>query len=89
MHIKTKKMALKIMVHYRDAALVYDVTRQEDDIYQLRLHGQLDNSGADYVPEKVNIRKKGKIWVSDLEDHRELVNSLTAEITQFRPAEEY
>ena len=81
-------MALKIMVHYKDAPLVYDVTRQEDDIYQLRLHGQQENSGAGYVPEKVIIRKKGMIWISDLEDHQELVSSLTAEITQFKTEEE-
>ena len=76
------------MVHYKDAPLVYDVTRQEDDIYHLRLYGQEGNSGADYVPEKVIIRRKGKIWISDLEDHQELVNSLTAEITQFKTAGE-
>lgn len=76
------------MVHYKDAPLVYDVTRQEDDIYHLRLHGQEENSGDDYVPEKMIIRKKGKIWISDLEDYQELVSSLTAEITQFRPQEE-
>lgn len=76
------------MVHYKDAPVVYDVTRQEDDIYQLRLYGQPDNSGDGYVPEKVVIRRKGKIWVSDLEDYHELVNSLTAEISQFRTEEE-
>ncbi|HEV7331463.1 MAG TPA: hypothetical protein VGN63_10535 [Flavisolibacter sp.] len=77
-------MALKIMVLYKDAPLVYDVTRQEDDIYQLRLYGHKDNSGDGYVPEKVVIRRKGKIWISDLENYHDLVNSLTAEITQFR-----
>lgn len=77
-------MALKVMVHYKDVPLVYDVTRQEDDIYQLRLHGQEDNSGDSYVPEKMVIRKKGKIWISDLEDYQDLVSSLTAEISQFR-----
>ncbi len=76
------------MVHYKDVPLIYDVTRQEDDIYHLRLYGQKDNSGDKYVPEKMVIRKKGKIWISDLEDYRELVSSLTAEITQFRPGEE-
>ena len=79
---------MKIMVRYKDAPLVYDVTRQEDDIYQLRLHGQQDNSGDGYVPEKVVIRKKGKIWISDLENYHELVNSLTAEISQFKTEEE-
>lgn len=81
-------MSLKVIVHYKDAPLVYDVTRQEDDIYHLRLHGQESNSGESYVPEKMIIRKKGKIWISDLEDYQELVSSLTAEITQFRPQEE-
>jgi hypothetical protein len=77
-------MALKIMVLYKDAPLVYDVTRQEEDIYQLRLFGQNNNSGDGYVPEKVIIRKKGKIWVSDLENYPELVSSLTEELSQFR-----
>ena len=81
-------MALKVIVHYKDAPLVYDVTRQEDDIYQLRLYDQAGNSGESYVPEKMIIRKKGKIWISDCEDYPELVHSLTAEITQFRRGEE-
>ncbi|RYZ27712.1 MAG: hypothetical protein EOO10_11885 [Chitinophagaceae bacterium] len=81
-------MALKIMVQYKNAALIYDVTKQEDDVYQLRLQNQKNNNGADYVPEKIVIRKKGKIWISDLEDHRELVDSLTAEICQFKTEEE-
>ena len=81
-------MALKIMVQYRDLPVVYDVTKQEDDVYHLRLHDQKDNNGEGYVPVKMIIRKKGKIWISDLEDHRELVDSLTAEITQFRTEEE-
>ena len=81
-------MALKIMVTYKDAPVVYDVTKQEDDIYHLRLHGQEDNSGDGYLPEKMIIRKKGKIWISDLEDYQELVSSLTAEITGFKTEEE-
>lgn len=81
-------MALKVMVHYKDAPLVYDVTRQEDDIYHLRLFEQTENSFESYVPAKMIIRKKGKIWVSDCEDYHELVSSLTAELTQFRPEQE-
>lgn len=81
-------MALKVMVHYKDAPVIYDVTREEDDIYHLRLQGQEDNSFDGYLPEKMIIRKKGKIWISDLEDYPELVSSLTAEITGFRPEEE-
>jgi len=77
-------MALKVMVQYKDLPLIYDVTKQEDDVYHLRLHDQKDNSGENYIPEKMIIRRKGKIWISDLEDHRELVSSLTEEINQFR-----
>lgn len=75
------------MVQYRDLPVIYDVTKQEDDVYHLRLHGQENNRGDGYVPQKMIIRKKGKIWISDLEDHRELVSSLTAEITQFSTEE--
>ena len=81
-------MALKIMVQYKELPVVYDVTRQEEDVYHLRLQQIKDNSGDDYFPEKMTIRKKGKIWISDLEDYRELVNSLTAEITQFNTEED-
>jgi len=81
-------MALKIMVQYNDAPVVYDVTQQEDNIYHLRLQSAKDNSGDGYVPEKIIIRKKGKIWISDLEDYQELVTSLTEEITQFGVNEE-
>ena len=81
-------MALKVMVEYRDLPVIYDVTRQEDDVYLLRLHEQRENSGEGYLPQKMIIRRKGKIWISDLEDHQELVSSLTAEITQFRTEED-
>lgn len=81
-------MALKVMVEYRDVPLIYDVTIQDDNVYHLRLHNQENNSGESYVPNKMVIRRKGKIWISDLEDHQELVSSLTAEITQFRTEEE-
>jgi hypothetical protein len=81
-------MALKVMVQYRDLPVIYDVTKQEDDVYHLRLHELRENSGEGYIPQKMIIRKKGKIWISDVEDHHELVSSLTAEITQFRTEEE-
>jgi hypothetical protein len=81
-------MALKVMVNYKNVPVVYDVTKQEDDVYHLRLHGGAENSGEGYLPQKMIIRRKGKIWVSDLEDYQELVGSLTAEITQFVTEEE-
>jgi hypothetical protein len=81
-------MALKVMVQYKDYPVIYDVTRQEEDVYQLRLHNSDGNSGDNYIPQKMVIRKKGKIWISDAEDYRDLVESLTAEITQFKLEEE-
>jgi len=77
-------MALKIMVQYRELSIIYDVTEQDSDIYQLKLHGDKVPSGDNYVPQKMVIRKKGKIWISDAEDYPELVTSLTKEISQFR-----
>jgi hypothetical protein len=65
---------------------VYDVTRQEDDMDHLQLFQKLDNNGD--VPAKMIIRRKGKIWISDCVDYQELVNSPTAELTQFGPGEE-
>ena len=81
-------MALKIIVQYKDQPLVYNVTRQEENVYQLRLQEGTNNTGEEYVPEKLVIRKKGMIWVSDLEDHRELVATLTNELTQFNSEEQ-
>lgn len=77
-------MALKIMVQYRELSIIYDVTEQDSDIYQLKLHGDEVPVGDNYVPQKLIIRKKGKIWISDAEDYPELVTSLTNEISQFR-----
>jgi len=77
-------MALKIMVQYRNLSIIYDVTEQESDIYQLKLHGDVVQDSNNFVPQKMIIRKKGKIWISDAENFLELVNSLTTEISQFR-----
>jgi hypothetical protein len=76
-------MALKIIVNYRDLPVTYNVVMQDDDIYHLRLNGRENNINGDYIPEKIIIRKKGKIWISDLDNYNELVNALTKEIIQF------
>lgn len=76
------------MVQYKELPVIYDVTRQEDDVYILRLHDEKNNSGDGYIPQKMVIRKKGKIWICDLEDYKELVGALMAEISQFRMEEE-
>ena len=71
-------MALQISIQYQQRPLTYDVSVQEEEVYLLRLNKGQKN--GDYVPEKLFIRKKGKIWVSDLENYSELVESLTREI---------
>ncbi|HWJ89913.1 MAG TPA: hypothetical protein VNR87_02315 [Flavisolibacter sp.] len=76
-------MALQINIQYRDQPVTYDVTIQDEEIYHLRLNGRGNKKNGDYVPEKVIIRRKGKIWISDLENYGELVDSLTKEIWSF------
>ena len=76
-------MAIQIVVRYQDNPLTYEVTTQENEIYHLRLNENDRKAGEEYVPEKIVIRRKGKIWVSDTETYRELVQKLTKEITKF------
>jgi hypothetical protein len=72
-------MALQIAIQYQDHPLTYEINVQEEDVYIFRLNEQPNVNGK-YVPEKLVIRRKGKLWVSDLEDHEELVTSLIKEI---------
>lgn len=74
-------MGLQILVQYREAPVTYNVSMEDEDVYQLRLSQQ--EKQKDYIPAKIYIRKKGKIWVSDIENHNELINALTAEIVKF------
>ena len=78
-------MGVQIAIQYRNAPVTYDVTVQEDKIYQLRLQGQNRCTNGDYIPDKIVIRKKGKIWVSDMDNYDELINSLTSELVLFYP----
>ena len=79
-------MALQIRIQYRDQPVTYDVTSQDEEIYHLRLTGRENTINKEYVPEKVVIRRKGKIWISDLENYNELVGKLTTEIANFNSA---
>lgn len=76
-------MALQIVISYQNAPVIYDVTVQEDDIYLFRLNELNNIVDRGYVPQKLVIRRKGKIWISDLEDHQELISALTDEIQSF------
>lgn len=75
-------MGLLISISYNDQQVTYAVTLHEEEVYHLRL-AQQQESNQHYLPEKMVIRKKGKIWISDLENYTELVGKLTAEILNF------
>jgi hypothetical protein len=80
-------MALQILVQYRDAPITYNVEMQEDHVYRLRLKENHIPRNEEYIPEKIVIRKKGKIWISDQDNYDELVNALTREICSFNVPE--
>lgn len=76
-------MGMQIVVDYQQQEVTYDVTAQEKDIYSLCLN-DCTPACATYIPSKINIRRKGKLWISDLEaTYRELVSALLSEITRF------
>ena len=77
-------MGLLISISYNDQPVTYDVTLHEDEVYHLRLAQRQEEGNKNYLPEKMVIRKKGKIWISDLENYNELVEKLTTEICNFR-----
>ena len=79
-------MGIQIAIQYKNKPLTYDVLIQEDKIYYLRLTPQTARNG-EYIPEKIVIRKKGKIWISDMDNYDELIGSLTQELIQFNPDE--
>jgi|GEM_PF-1522160 len=80
-------MGLQIVVDYREQPVTYDVTAQEKDIYRLCLNENTP-AGETYIPSKINIRRKGKLWISDVENYRDLVNILLAEIMRFSRGDE-
>jgi len=77
-------MALQILVQYRNQPVSYNVDKEEDNIYRLCLNRDRANRrNEEYIPEKIVIRKKGMIWISDMDNYDELVNALTREIISF------
>ena len=77
-------MGLLISISYNDQPVTYSVTLHEDEVYHLRLAQRQEEGNKNYLPEKIVIRKKGKIWISDLENYNELVEKLTTEICNFQ-----
>jgi hypothetical protein len=76
-------MALQIVVDFKNRPVTYNVISEEKNIYRLCLDDNAVRTGEQYIPIKINIRRKGKIWISDLEDDDVLVQALMAEITRF------
>ncbi|MDB5253251.1 MAG: hypothetical protein JWP27_2420 [Flaviaesturariibacter sp.] len=76
-------MALQIVVDYMNRPVTFNVISEEKNIYRLCLDDAAKHTGDSYIPNKINIRRKGKIWISDLEDDDVLVRALMAEITRF------
>lgn len=76
-------MGLQLSIRYNNLPLTYDVTPQESDIYILKLDEGISQVNGAYVPQKMVIRRKGKIWISDLENYHELVQALMEEIDKF------
>lgn len=75
-------MGMQIVIDYNQQPVTYDVTTQEKDVYRLCLNERTPK-GPEYIPSKINIRRKGKVWISDLENYRELVGALLVEIVRF------
>ena len=80
-------MGIQIAIQYRDSPVTYDVAMQEDKIYHLRLNSGNRSKNGEYIPDKIVIRRKGKIWISDLDNYDELISSLTYELMQIHPEE--
>ena len=76
-------MGLLISISYNNQPVTYDVTLHQEEVYHLRLAQSQEAGNENYLPEKLMIRKKGKIWISDLENYTELVGKLTNEISNF------
>lgn len=76
-------MGLQLSIRYNNLPLTYDVTPQETNIYILKLDEETSQVNGSYVPQKMVIRRKGKIWISDLENYHELVDALVVEIDKF------
>ena len=76
-------MALLISIHYQGEEVTYEVTIQEVDVFKLRRKSEQMNRNGEYIPDKILIRKKGKIWISDQDNRQELVQALIYQIQQF------
>jgi hypothetical protein len=78
-------MGLQLAIQYNNQPLTYDVTPQESEVCILKLasaYSGVATTNGDFVPMKVVIRRKGKIWVSDQESCQEIAQALMDEINK-------
>jgi hypothetical protein len=76
-------MGIQIAVLYKENTVRYDVVSQDEQIFQLKLDGNNHFDSGEYIPDKIIIRRKGKIWISDMDNYNELVDALTRELILF------
>lgn len=77
-------MALQLLVHHDGQPVTYQVISEGESIYRLLLDPSHPDDGT--LPSKINIRRKGRLWVSDLEDDDALVQSLMSELDKWKTA---
>ena len=71
-------MALQLLVQHDGQPVTYQIIAEGESVYRLLLDPAHPDDGT--LPAKINIRRKGKLWVSDLEDDNALVQSLMGEL---------
>jgi hypothetical protein len=80
---KNSFMALNISINYEGKDITYEVESTQEEVYILRMTNDSEKENKGKVPQKLVIRRKGKIWVSDAENYTNLVNTLTSELKTF------
>jgi hypothetical protein len=78
-------MAIQLSVNFHGNHLTYDVESSQEEVYILRMCEHSKNAQTTELPQKMVIRRKGKLWISDAENYTELVSSLKEEIRGFSP----
>jgi hypothetical protein len=80
-------MAIQILIQYKNHPVAFNVKTQEKDIYHLCRNADQNHINGEYIPGKIIIRRKGKIWVSDIDTCPELIGALTTEVIKFNQSQ--
>ncbi|HEU0065489.1 MAG TPA: hypothetical protein VFQ58_10670 [Flavisolibacter sp.] len=76
-------MALNVRINYEGKDITYEVESTQEEVYILRMNRDSEKENKGKIPQKLVIRRKGKIWISDAENYTNLVNTLTSELKAF------